>query len=163
MNKKQKYILVQDDCDPNSFEVFEKELKEITGYDTHSFSSCGDITESDDGLHIEYKLGFWVLEYDGDDPYYKLRRLKFSTVVENSIHQCYHAFMEGKPIFSYVINGSTLICKKVYVKKIEDCYFLDTNGNPNSYKLMWHVRKTVAFNLFSEEIENQFSVEKGKI
>jgi hypothetical protein len=68
-----KYLLVQDDCAPDSLEVFDRNLKEkfnLTRKDFHN----GICKESKDGLHIEHHFKGYILSFDGDDPYYKLSK-----------------------------------------------------------------------------------------
>lgn len=69
-----KYLIMEDDCAPDAREYFDKELLTLYGFTRKDFVERGIYVESENGLHCEWWLGEYILEYDGDDPFYKFRR-----------------------------------------------------------------------------------------
>ncbi len=67
-----KLLLQEDDCGPDAREYFIKEMKEQFDLSIHDFAKHGIRTEDD--LCIQYKLNGFILEYNNDDPYYRLYR-----------------------------------------------------------------------------------------
>lgn len=64
-------LLQEDDCAPDAREYFIKEMKEKYNLDYADFFTKGKYVEIDDLCMQRHHDGF-VLEYNGDDPYYIL-------------------------------------------------------------------------------------------
>lgn len=72
---KPKYTIQEDDCDPDAREYFEKGLKEKIGISLSEFKENGILIEPDE-LTMQWYYQGYVLEYSGDDPYYRVYRGK---------------------------------------------------------------------------------------
>lgn len=68
-----KKLLQEDDCAPDAREYFIEEMKEEYNIDFSDFFKNGIQTEVDE-LCTQYRLNGFILEYNGDDPYYRLYR-----------------------------------------------------------------------------------------
>ena len=65
-------LLQEDDCALDAREYFIKKMKEEFGLNFRDFFDKG--MEIDD-LCIQHKLNDCILEYNGDDPYYRLYKV----------------------------------------------------------------------------------------
>jgi hypothetical protein len=70
-----KPILYEDDCAPDAREYFEKDLLKITHMNIREFIDTGSFEEKDNGMTLTWQNAEFILEYSGDDPYYRLYRL----------------------------------------------------------------------------------------
>lgn len=61
----------EDECAPDSLEYFIKEIKEKFGADFHKIRKEGKRTEVTE-LCTQFQLGNFILDYNGDHPYYIL-------------------------------------------------------------------------------------------
>ena len=70
-----KCILQEDDCAPDARVYFDKSMKELTGMTAHEFMRHPNTVHGmEDESHMEWANGDFVLSFDGDDPFYKLKR-----------------------------------------------------------------------------------------
>ena len=67
-----KPILYEDDCAPDAREYFDIDMKKITGMTVTEFENAAVLTELDNGMIMQYAYGPFILEYSGDDPFYRL-------------------------------------------------------------------------------------------
>ena len=77
VNKGLNLLLMEDDCAPDRREYFDKGMLEITGMTYSQFiDHPSTITmHVEDDMHAEWRNGYFVLSFDGDDPFYKLHRI----------------------------------------------------------------------------------------
>jgi hypothetical protein len=146
------YRVQQDECAPDSLEEFEKSLAHITGVNLGEFKNAGECSESNDGLRLEWRLGFWILEYDGDDPFHKLRRVDMFEIEVCSIRACASALEKGQPVFAHWFKGRELISAKAYVESIHSDYFCDTNGEERRFDVGWSDSKEASYEAFKRDI-----------
>lgn len=153
--------LIQDETSPDSMEYFEKELIRITGYGVEQFKK--DSTRYEDELHMEWRNGLWVLEYDGDDPFYKLRKMKTTAIFDKSYYTVCAAFADSTSIYSYRVQGHTIGFVEVRVKAIFQTYFADTMERCYDYEIGWYRTQIEAFRAFSKTIEDALEEEEIKL
>jgi hypothetical protein len=146
------YRAVQDECAPDALEYFEKSLVHITGYSLSEFKKAAKYTESHDGLHIEWQLDYWILEYDGDDPYHKLRKVAMSQIEACSLRECALALETGKPVFAHWFEGRNLVSVEAYVKLICSDHFCDTNGEEHRFDVGWSDTEEASLEAFKQDI-----------
>lgn len=156
-----KYLLTQDEGSPDSMEYFEKELVRITGYGVEQFKK--DSTRYEDELHTEWLNGLWVLEYDGDDPFYKLRKMKTTPIFDKSYRTVCDAFADSTSVYSYRVQGHTIGFVEVRVKAIFQTYFADTALRCYDYEIGWYRTQIEAFRAFSKTIEDALTEEEIKL
>lgn len=63
-------IMQQDDCAPDSMDVFVEKLGEHTGYTWQAFQELGTAIPNEMG--VEIYLDEWVVSWSCDDPFYIL-------------------------------------------------------------------------------------------
>ena len=64
-----KYLLIEDECAPDSYEFFNKKLKKITGY------SIKDFKEKGNKIKYGYILNNYKIEYFPDEPLWHLSKI----------------------------------------------------------------------------------------
>jgi hypothetical protein len=67
-----KLILSQDDCAPDSLEVFNEEFEKLTGISRSEFIKKSNYVEENRGITNSYIYGVHKLSISADDPYWKL-------------------------------------------------------------------------------------------
>ena len=66
------YLLIEDDCAPDAYEYFNKDLEKITGHTKKEFIQGGLCVKEKGGLGFSYQLHDYTIEWTQDDPYWKL-------------------------------------------------------------------------------------------
>jgi hypothetical protein len=163
MKERKTYRAVQDETAPDAEEFFERDLEHMTGYNLAMFKNNASRTVSEDGLHTEWSLDNWVLEYDGDDPAHRLRREPFSKVDLRSLRECVMAMETGNPVYAHWMDGKKLVCAEAYVKAIHPTFFFDTNDESHAFDVGWYGTPQESFQAFCDRVESEMEREADRL
>ena len=68
-------ILLQDDCAPDSLEVFDRKFKNIMFCHRKSFQKISKHNVQEISRESEWRLGCYVLSICAEDPFYRLEKI----------------------------------------------------------------------------------------
>ncbi len=69
-----KIIISEDDCVPDAFEYFDKQMIKYTGMSTGEFKKAA--VKVNFNMGYEWRYGKFTLSWFGDDPFYELKEIK---------------------------------------------------------------------------------------